>query len=65
MFYSNAQPLIDFLDREFALPMPEIQIGLRQSEREQGPIPTVLLKYGFITLDQFDRVQQWLVQSSN
>jgi hypothetical protein len=64
MAYSNMQPLIQFLKQELALPMAQIQVALKQSHREQGPLPIVLWRYGFITLDQLDRLQQWLVQRS-
>jgi Protein of unknown function (DUF2949) len=62
--YANLQQLIQFLQQELALPWPQIQVGLKQSQREQGPLPTVLWRYGFITLEQLDRIQQWLVQGS-
>jgi Protein of unknown function (DUF2949) len=62
--YANVQQLIQFLQQELALPVSQIQVGLKQSQREQGPLPTVLWRYGFITLEQLDRIQQWLVQKS-
>ncbi len=62
--YANLQQLIQFLQQELALPVSQIQVGLKQSQREQGPLPTVLWRYGFITLEQLDRIQQWLVQKS-
>jgi hypothetical protein len=61
---ANLQQLIQFLQQELAMPISQIQVGLKQSQREQGPLPTVLWRYGFITLEQLDRIQQWLVQRS-
>jgi hypothetical protein len=64
MSSSNAQQLIQFLKQELALPMSQIQVALKQSRREQGPLTMVLWEYGFITLEQLDQIQQWLLQTS-
>jgi hypothetical protein len=59
---SNLQQLVQFLKEDCLLPSEPIQVAIKQSQREHGPLPMVLWRYGFITLEQLDRVQQWLLQ---
>ncbi len=62
MPHPNLPQLIRFLKREFLLSPDQIQVGLKQSQRNQGPLVMVLWQYGFITLEQLDQAQQWLLQ---
>ena len=62
MPHTNLQQLIRFLKHEFLLSPDQIQVALKQSKRNQGPLVMVLWQYGFITLEQLDQVQQWLLQ---
>ncbi|KGF72734.1 hypothetical protein DO97_05140 [Neosynechococcus sphagnicola sy1] len=52
--------LICFLEQEMAVPPGAIAIALRQQEVFPSLIPLILWQYGLITLDQLDRVFDWL-----
>ncbi|MBE9031427.1 DUF2949 domain-containing protein [filamentous cyanobacterium LEGE 11480] len=58
MKYHNLQQLIQFLKTELALSSEQIQVALRQSQRQHGPLPMLLWQYGFITIEQLDDIQQ-------
>ncbi|RMH77317.1 MAG: DUF2949 domain-containing protein [Cyanobacteria bacterium J007] len=53
-------PAIAFLKQELSLSNASIEMALRYSDRECGPLPTILLKYGLISVEQFDRLFTWL-----
>jgi hypothetical protein len=52
--------LIRFLQEELALSSSSIAIALRYREQDPGPLPIILWQYGLITLDQLDRIFDWL-----
>jgi hypothetical protein len=54
--------LIDFLQQELAIPQSSIAIAQRTMEQNLGPLPMVLWQYGLITLEQLDRLYDWLDQ---
>jgi hypothetical protein len=54
--------LIDFLQEELAIPQASIAIAQRTMEQNLGPLPMVLWQYGLITLEQLDRLYDWLDQ---
>lgn len=59
------QKLIHFLQTELAIPAEAIAIALRQAEPGQAEptanlLPMVLWQYGLITLEQLDRVFEWM-----
>ena len=54
------QRLIHFLQTELAIPANAIAIGLRHSEQMPNLLPMVLWQYGLITLEQLDKVFEWL-----
>ena len=61
---SSPQPppspaLLRYLRQELGLSDNALQLGLRQSEQEQEPLPVVLWRFGLITLEQFDQVLGW------
>lgn len=51
---------IRFLQDELALSSASIAMALRQREQDHGPLPMILWQYGLITLDQLDRIFDWL-----
>lgn len=57
--------LNQFLKKELSLSSEQIRVALQQSERQQGPLPMLLWQYGFITIEQLDRLQQWLLQPTS
>lgn len=52
--------LIRFLQEELALPSASIRVALRFREQDQGPLPIILWQYGLVTLEQLDRIFDWL-----
>lgn len=59
----NSSPqvrLIQFLKAELRIPEAAIDTALRQHRAPCGPLPMVLWQYGFITLEQLDRIFDWL-----
>lgn len=55
--------LIRFLQDELSISAPSIAIALRHSEQDPGPLPMILLQYGLITLEQLDRIYDWMEQA--
>ena len=51
---------IRFLQDDLALPSASIGIALRFREQDQGPLPMILWHYGLVTLEQLDRIFDWL-----
>ena len=56
--------LIQFLKDELALPETTIAIGLRHVESAPHQLPMVLWQYGLITLDDLDRIFDWMANSA-
>jgi len=58
---------IRFLQEDLALSSSSIAIALRYREQDPGPLPMILWQYGLVTLDQLDRIFDWLetAQSSS
>ena len=52
--------LIQFLKEELAVSPDSLEIALKASEQNLGPIPMVLWQYGFITIEELDRIYDWL-----
>ncbi|MGF1537126.1 MAG: DUF2949 domain-containing protein [Elainellaceae cyanobacterium] len=52
--------LITFLQEELSISPSSISIALRHSEQDPGPLPMILWQYGLITLEQLDRIFDWL-----
>jgi hypothetical protein len=55
--------LIRFLQEELAISSSSIAIALRHVEHDPGPLPMILWQYGLITLEQLDRIYDWLEQA--
>lgn len=52
--------LIRFLQEELAISASSIAIAVRHSEQDPGPLPMILWQYGLVTLEQLDRIYDWL-----
>jgi hypothetical protein len=52
--------LIRFLQDELLIPAESIAFALRQKDLIPNLLPMVLWQYGFVTLDQLDRIFDWL-----
>ncbi len=56
----NDLGLIQFLQDELALAPAAIQLALRHREQDPGPLPMVLWQYGLITLEQLEKIYDWM-----
>ncbi len=61
---SHSQPrpdpdLIEFLRQRLGLSQRALELGIRQSQLEQAPLPIVLNTFGLITLTQYQQVLDW------
>jgi hypothetical protein len=61
---SSPQPapnpvLLRYLRQELGVTDNALQLGLKQADQEQAPLPVVLWRFGLITLEQFDQVLSW------
>jgi hypothetical protein len=61
---SHPQPevspqLIEFLQQKLGLSENALNLGLRQAELEQAPLPIVLWSFGLLSLTQYQQVLDW------
>lgn len=52
--------LINFLQEDLAISTASISVALRHCEQDPGPLPMILWQYGLITLEQLDKIYDWL-----
>ncbi len=52
--------LIQFLKDELGLSPDSLEIAKKASEQNQGPIPMVLWQYGLVTIEELERIYDWL-----
>lgn len=52
--------LLRFLQEDLSLSASSIALALRHREQDPGPLPIILWQYGLITLEQLDRIYDWL-----
>jgi hypothetical protein len=57
---SNHSNLIQFLQEELSVSYSSIEVALRHSEQDPGPLPMILWQYGFITLEQLEQIYDWM-----
>lgn len=51
---------IQFLQEELSLPHSSIAIAQRYLEQNPGHLPMILWQYGLVTLDELDKIYDWL-----
>lgn len=54
------EKFVKFLTEELALSNDSIAIVKRAVEENPAPIPMVLWQYGLVTLEELDRIYDWL-----
>ena len=54
-----SEALLHFLQRRLGLSDNALNLGLRQAELEQAPLPIVLWSFGLLSLEQFQQVLDW------
>ncbi|TVQ25973.1 MAG: DUF2949 domain-containing protein [Leptolyngbya sp. DLM2.Bin15] len=52
--------LINFLQDDLAIPEDSIAVALRHHVQKTDPLPMVLWQYGLITLEQLDKIFDWM-----
>jgi hypothetical protein len=57
---SKYTQLLQFLEEEMAISASSINMALRHREQDPGPLPMILWNYGLITLEQLERIFEWL-----
>ena len=62
---SDPQPppsplLLQFLRERLGLSDKALQLGQRQAELEQAPLPVVLWSFGLLSLHQYHQVPDWI-----
>nr|WP_318719769.1 MULTISPECIES: DUF2949 domain-containing protein [unclassified Roseofilum] len=57
---TTLQPLIQFLQRDLELPATSIRLALRHHDSSPSLLPMTLWQYGLITLEQLDKIYDWL-----
>ena len=61
---SHQQPpppdnLLQFLQRKLGLSASALELGQRQADLEQAPLPIVLWSFGLLSLSQLEQVFDW------
>ena len=62
---SDPQPppsplLLQFLRERLGLSQKALELGQRQAELEQAPLPVVLWSFGLLSLSQYQQVLDWV-----
>ncbi len=52
--------LIRFLQDDLAISASSMAIVLKQAEHNPGPLPMILWQYGLVTIEQLDRIYDWM-----
>jgi hypothetical protein len=51
--------LVGYLRRELGLSENALELGVKQAQLEQAPLPVILWRFGLISLEQLDQVLAW------
>ncbi len=54
------QNFTQFLKEELAMSADALVVAEKVMERNSGPIPMVLWQYGLVSLEELDRIYDWL-----
>ena len=57
---SSYDRLIQFLQDDLCLSTSSIALALKHNQQDPGPLPMVLWRYGLITLEQLERIYDWM-----
>ncbi|NJR32000.1 MAG: DUF2949 domain-containing protein [Chamaesiphon sp. CSU_1_12] len=52
--------LIQFLQEDLAISASSMSVALKQVEQNPGPLPMILWQYGLVTIEQLDRIYDWM-----
>lgn len=59
-YTQSLQPLIQFLQHDLNVPSASIRVALRHHHSTPSLLPMTLWQYGLITLEQLDKIYDWL-----
>lgn len=51
---------LQFLQEDLLISAASIDMATRHREQDPGPLPMILWQYGLVTLEQLDRIYDWL-----
>lgn len=54
--------LTQFLRDELGISEASIELALRHCTHEQGTLPMILWRYGFVSIEQLNQIFDWLAQ---
>ena len=54
------EKLIQFLQQDLGLSAAQLELALRHIQEAPTQLPIILWQYGFISLEQLDRIYDWL-----
>ncbi|MDP5339647.1 MAG: DUF2949 domain-containing protein [Nodularia sp. (in: cyanobacteria)] len=57
---STYSRLIHFLQEDLSISAASLAVALRHREQDPGPLPMILWQYGLITLEQLEKIYDWL-----
>jgi Protein of unknown function (DUF2949) len=57
---ANFTRFVSFLQDDLAISQDCMAIALRQMENDPGPLPMILWQYGLVTIDQLEKIYDWL-----
>lgn len=60
MKFDKLAQLIQFLREDLSIPADSISLALRQGEDAPHLLPTILWQYGLVTIEQLDRIFDWI-----
>ena len=52
--------LIRFLQDDLSISASSMSVALKQVEHNPGPLPMILWQYGLVTIEQLDRIYDWM-----
>lgn len=62
-FPNTPYAFLNFLRQELSLSEDSLAIAQRQAQDHYGSIPMILLQYGLISLEELERIYDWLDQA--
>ncbi len=56
---TNDSQFINFLTEELAVPLASVSIAMRHWQHDPGPLSMILWQYGFVSLEQLEKILDW------
>jgi Protein of unknown function (DUF2949) len=60
MAFNHSNKLIRFLQEDLAISASAVAMALKKIEQNPGPLPMILWQYGLVTIEQLDRIYDWM-----